>query len=155
MTVKQRQRVDSWQRLIELIDSRQPKDVIAALRERERRLTEGWKNQPKNQSSLAWLIQSDYPIRDVATLLRGLYRPRRRGKPGGACWRWTRPHYLVAWLVENQPRAERTDKLITAKIRTINGWWIMRGKMPLDPEPGSRDHERVKALLHGSKRRRL
>jgi hypothetical protein len=31
----------------------------------------------------------------------------------------------------------------------------MRGKMPFDPEPGSRDHERVNTLLHGSKRRRL
>lgn len=119
------------------------------------KIRDAWKQPQKNPSSLALLIRSDYPIKDIAALMRNLYRPRRRGKPGGAHWRWTLPLQLAAWLVGRLPRAERTDKAIADVIRILNGWAFRRGKRPLDSRPGSRDHERVKTLLRGSRRQRL
>ena len=160
MTVKsRRQPVRSWQQLIEIIDSRQPREITAALREREKRLTESWKNHPpREMEALAWLMRSDHPIKDIAVLLRQMHRPRRRskpGKPGGRHLRWQRPHYLVAWLVESWPHAKRTDVEISSMISTVNSWHLMQGKRPLDPEPSKRDHDRVKTLLRESKDRRL
>jgi hypothetical protein len=130
----------------------------AARREYEKRLTEAWKKGPRQQSSLAVLIQSDTPIKDVAAALLHQYGPRRPGKPGGWHLRWQRPHYLVAYMVERtSPRRALhmvTDQFISRWIEAINGWAFMRDKTKLDPEPGSRDHERVKKLLRGSKRQR-
>ena len=143
--------IPKLQRLIEEIERQQPEETVAARREYEKRLTEAWKASHQ-QSSLAILIQSDIPIKDIAAALRGECKSRRRGKPGGQHQRWQRPHYLVAWLAE---RSYRTDASITHWINVINGWAFMRGKPPLDPEVGSGDHERIKMLLRGSKRRRL
>jgi hypothetical protein len=128
--------------------------AAAARRERDRRLYEAWKKPPRQQSALAFLIQSDVPIKDVAVALRREVEPRQRGKPGGRHLRWLRPHYLVAWLVEQSSNKYSTDALITWWINYINGAF-MRGKPLLDLRTGSRDHERVKMLLRGSKRRRL
>ena len=96
--------------------------------------------------------------RDLVGVLRSLKawnKKRPRGKPGGVHLRWQRPHYLVAWLVERLPRSKRTDERVSHFIRMISGWAFRRGKPPLDPHPGGIDHERVKALLRGSKSRRL
>jgi hypothetical protein len=122
----------------------------------EKELTEAWKNPPRLKSSLAVLIQDpDCPPKEIAVLLRRLCGPRRVGKPGGWHLRWRRPHYLAARLIESRPPSERTDNLITDAIRTINGWAFMRGRQPLDAAVGSRDFERVRTLLRGSKARRL
>lgn len=156
MTSKSRQR-DGWQELIEFIDSRKPQNVITALRARDRRLTQAWKHRPQ-ESGLASLIRSfDCSIEDIAKGLVALYQPRqrKRGKPRGQYLRrMTRPHYLVAWMIEMR-RAKVTDELVSEHIRLANDWAIMRGRRPLDPRPGSDDHLRVCTLLHGSKRRRL
>jgi hypothetical protein len=171
---------DILQQLIEKIDRQKPKATAAAQREYEKRIGEAWKQPPPQQSALAFLIKSDAPIKDVAAALLHQYEPRRPGKPGGPHLRWQRPHYLVAWLVERyQDDSLRlsddgmamaamtdiclspagiewsTDELITHWINVINGWAFMRGRPPLDAGPGSRDHERVRTLLRGSKCRRL
>jgi hypothetical protein len=167
--------VSTLQQLVEEIE--ELKGTAAARRERDRRLDEAWKKPPRQQSALAFLIQSDVPIKDVAVALRRECESRRAGKPGGL--RWRLPHYLVAYLVERWRSRLRlsddgmamaamteiclppsgvewsTDELITYWIKYTNGWAFMRGKTPLDPEIGGRDHERVKTLLRGSKRRRL
>jgi len=148
--------VPKLQRWLEDIDRLEPNATAAARRESEKRLTEAWKKPPRQQSGLAILIQSDVPIKDVAAAVRRACEPQRVGKPGGQHLRWQRPHYLVAYMVEQSPCDEHSeDELITRWINGINGWAVMRGKKPLDPEPGEWDHERVKALLLGWKRRRL
>jgi hypothetical protein len=146
--VTTRRRVDSWQQLIESIDSRKPKNVIAALRKRNQRLTESWKSPPR-RSALAWLlIYNDCPIKDIAALLRPRkQKPGKGGNPGGL-YRRLKPHYLAALIVEKYPHAERTDGLISTVIRLINDDLCMYGKTPLDPRPGSDDHLRIRTLLH-------
>jgi hypothetical protein len=122
--------------------------------ERDRRLAEAWKAPPKRESSLAILIREpSVPIGRVADVLRAQFAKRGRGKPGGAHWRWTKPHYLIAWFIE-QSGAERTDGCISAWIDRVNGWAMMHNRK-LDPQPSSRDHTRVRELLRGSKIRRL
>jgi hypothetical protein len=147
------------QQLFEEIQLQEPEEVAAARRERDKRLAEAWKKLPRQESDLAILIRSDVPIKDVAVALRRQFEPQRQGKPGGRHQRWRLPHYIVAYWVERSERApcaERsTDESITHWINVINGWAFMRGKPPLDPVVGERDHERVKTLLRGSKRRRL
>jgi hypothetical protein len=160
-------RFDNLQQLIEEIE-RKPEETAAARREYEKRLTEVWKKPPRQQSALAFQVQSDVPIKDIAGALRYQCEPRRPGKPGGRHLRWQRQHYLVAWLVERGPTLPPevcceaaiashtgTDELISHWINVINGWAFVRGKRPLDPRVGSGDHERVKMLLRGSKQRRL
>jgi hypothetical protein len=151
--------IPKLQQLIEEIERQEPEEVAAARRERDKRLTEAWKKPPRQQSALAILIQSDVPIKDVAEALHRQFEPQRQGKPGGRHQRWRLPHYIVAYLVERSERSPCTersrDELITHWINVINGWAFMRGKPPLDPVVGERDHERVKTLRRGSKRRRL
>jgi hypothetical protein len=146
------------QQLIEEIERKEPEETATARREYEKRLTEAWK-KPYLPSSLAILIHSDVPIKDVAETLRRQCEPQRQGKPGGRHQRWRLPHYIVAYLVERSERSPCTersrDESITHWINVINRWAFMRGKRPLDPEVGSGDHERVKVLLRGSKHRRL
>jgi hypothetical protein len=123
--------------------------------ERDRRLAEAWKAPPKQESGLAILIRDpSAPIEHVADVLRAECAKRGRGKPGGAHWRWTKPHYLIAHFIE-QSGAERTDGCISDWIDKVNGWAMMRNRKRLDPQPSSRDHTRVRELLRGSKRRRL
>jgi len=123
--------------------------------ERDRRLAEAWKAPLKQESSLAILIREpSVPIKRVADVLRAECARRGRGKPGGAQWRWTKPHYLIAYFIE-QSGAERTDGCISAWIDRVNGWAMMHNRQRLDPQPSSRDHTRVRELLRGSKRRRL
>ena len=123
--------------------------------ERDRRLAEAWKAPRKQESSLAILIREpSVPIERVADVLRAQFAKRGRGKPGGAHWRWTKPHYLIAYFIE-QSGAERTDGCISAWIDRVNGWAMMHNRQRLDPQPSSRDHTRVRELLRGSKRRRL
>jgi hypothetical protein len=117
--------------------------------EYKKRLTEAWKKKPP-QSGLAILIQQlDVPIKVVAEVLRREYPRRRVGRPAGR--RWESPHYVVAYMVKRtSPRQAPhmiTDEFISRWIEDINGWAFMRGKSPLDPEPGSREHERVPRLL--------
>ena len=112
---------------------------------RDRQLVEGWKAPVKQESGLAILIRDpSIPSKRVANVLRAECAKLPRGKPGGAHWRWTKPHYLIAYFIE-QSGAERTDGCISVWIERINGW----------AQPGSRDHMRVRELLRGSKRRRL
>ena len=119
--------------------------------ERNRQLAEGWKGPPKQVSSLAMLIREpSVLIKRVAGVLRAECAKRGRGKPGGAHWRWTKPHYLIAYFIE-QSGAERTDGCISAWIDTANGWAMMHNRHRLDPQPWSRDHMRVRELLRGSK----
>jgi hypothetical protein len=121
--------------------------------EYKKRLTEAWKKKPP-RSGLAILIkQFDVPIKFVAEVLRREYPRRQVGRPGGL--HWESPHYVVAYLVNASPAKRRTDELITHLIKTINKGLAMRRKPPLDPEPDSRDHERVKRLLRRLKRQRL
>ena len=135
---------------------RRVRDVRHAIySERDRRLAETWKAPRKQESSLAILIREpSVPIERVADVLRAECAKRGRGKPGGAQWRWTKPHYLIAYFIE-ESGAERTDGCISAGIDRINGWAMMRNRRRLDPQPSSRDHTRVRDLLRGSKRRRL
>jgi len=81
------------------------------------------------------------------------------GKPGGRHLRWQQPHYVVAWLVERTSPcdARSEDELITHWMKFINTWAVMQmpGRKPLKTAMGSRDHERVKALLRRPKHRRL
>jgi hypothetical protein len=123
--------------------------------ERDRRLAEAWKAPLKEESSLAILIREpSVPIRRVADVLRAQCAKRRPGKPGGAQWRWTKPHYLIAYFIE-QSGAERTDGCICEWIDRVNRWAMMHDRQRLDPQPSSRDHTRVRELLRGSKRRRI
>jgi len=123
--------------------------------ERDRRLAETWKAPRKQESSLAILIREpSVPIERVADVLRAECAKRGRGKPGGAQWRWTKPHYLIAHFIE-QSGAKRIDGCIRDWIDTVNGWEGMRNRQRLDPQPGSRDHARVRELLRGPKSRRL
>jgi hypothetical protein len=123
--------------------------------ESDRRLAEAWKAPRKQESSLAILIREpSVPIERVADVLRAECAKRGRGKPGGAQWRWTKPHYLIAYFIE-ESGAERTDVCISAWIDRINDWAMMHTRQRLDPQPSSRDHTRVSELLRGSKRRRL
>jgi len=144
---------------IEEISRQEPKETAAARREYEKWLTEAWKKKPRQPSCLAVLIQQpDVPIKDIAAVLRWQCAPQWAGKPFGPHLRWQRPHYLVAWLVELSSCAEQSkdkDESIRYWIKNVSRWAFMRGKTPLDPEPGGRDHERVKTLLRGPKRRRL
>jgi hypothetical protein len=127
----------------------------ATYSERDRRLAEAWKAPPKQESSLAILIREpSVPIERVADVLRAECAKRGRGKPGGAHWRWTKPHYLIAYFIE-QSGAKRTDGCIRDWINTVNGWETMRDRQRLDPQPGSRDHARIRELLRGPKSRRL
>ena len=72
-------------------------------------LAEAWKVPLKQESNLAILIREpSVPIQRVADVLRAECAKRARGKPGGAHWRWTKPHYLIAYFIE-QSGAERTD----------------------------------------------
>jgi hypothetical protein len=146
--------IPKLQQFIEEIERQEPAETAAARREYEKRLDEAWKTPPRQQSALAFLIRCNVPIVDVAAALRRECEPRRPGNPGGRYLRWQRPHYLVANLVEQSAWRSR-DESITNWINVINGWAFMRGKPPLDPAVGSDDHERVKMLLRGSKRRRL
>jgi hypothetical protein len=146
---------DELQELLDIIESRQPEQVKAARREYEQRLTNAWKKPYKARSSLAILIQDpDVPIERVAAVLCAECAKRGRGKPGGAHWRWTKPHYLIAWFIE-QSGAEPTDAYISTWIDIANGWKMMHDRQRLDPQHGSRDVLRVRELLRGSKRRRL
>ena len=96
--------------------------------ERDRRLAEAWKAPPKQESSLAILIREpSVPIERVADVLRAECAKRGRGKPGGAHWRWTKPHYLIAYFIE-QSGAERTDGCISAWIDRVNGWAMMHNR---------------------------
>ena len=123
--------------------------------ERDRRLAEAWKAPPKQESSLAILIRDpSVPIERIADVLRAECAKCGRGKPGGAHWRWTKLHYLIAHLIE-QSGAKRTDGCIRDWINTVNGWETMHGRQRLDPQPGSRDHARIRELLRGPKSRRL
>jgi hypothetical protein len=90
----------------------------------------------------------------IADVLRAECAKCGRGKPGGAHWRWTKPHYLIAHFIE-QSGAKRTDGCIRDWINTVNGWETMRDRQRLDPQPGSRDHGRIRELLRGPKSRRL
>jgi hypothetical protein len=127
----------------------------ATYSERDRRLAEAWKAPPKQESSLAILIREpSVPIERVADVLRAECAKRGRGKPGGAHWRWTKPHYLIAHFIE-QSGAKRTDGCIRDWINTVNGWETMRDRQRLDPQPGSRDHARIRELLLRPKSRRL
>src|SRR6185436_5747137 len=93
--------------------------------ERDRRLAEAWKAPRKQESSLAMLIREpSVPIARVADVLRAQCAKRERGKPGGAHWRWTKPHYLIAWFIE-QSGAKRIDGCISAWIDRVNGWAMM------------------------------
>jgi hypothetical protein len=135
---------------------RRLRDVRRAIySERDGRLAEAWKAPLKEESSLAILIRApSVPIERVAGVLRAVRARRRPGKPGGAHQRWTKPHYLIAYFIE-QSGAERTDGCISTWIDWVNGWKMMRDRQRLDPQPCSRDHTRVRELLRGSKRRRV
>jgi hypothetical protein len=61
---------------------------------------------------------------------------------------------LIAHFIE-QSGAKRTDGCIRDWINTVNGWETMHGRQRLDPQPGSRDHARIRELLRGPKSRRL
>jgi len=123
--------------------------------ESDRRLAEAWKAPRKQESSLAIIIREpSVPIERVADVLRAECAKRGRGKPGGAHWRWTKTHYLIAYFIE-ESGAERTDVCISAWIDRINDCAMMHNRQRLDPQPSSRDHTRVSELLRGSKRRRL
>jgi hypothetical protein len=123
--------------------------------EYKKRLTEAWKEKPP-RSGLAILTQQfQVPIEVVAEVLCREYPRRRVGRPGGL--HWESPHYVVAYMVAGS-RAERrmaTNEGISDWIEAINRWAFMRGKTALNPEPGSRDHERVKRLVPRLKRQRL
>ena len=81
--------------------------------DRDRGLAEAWKVPLKQESNLAILIgEPSVPIQRVADVLRAECAKRARGKPGGAHWRWTKPHYLIAYFIE-QSGAERTDGSIS------------------------------------------
>ena len=88
---------------------RRLRDVRRAIySDRDRGLAEAWK-VPLKQEPLAILIREpSVPIQRVADVLRAECAKRARGKPGGAHWRWTKPHYLIAYFIE-QSGAERTD----------------------------------------------
>src|SRR3954453_20095851 len=92
---------------------RRLRDVRRAMySERDRRLAEAWKAPLKQESSLAILIREpSVPIKRVADVLRAECARRGRGKPGGPQWRWTKPHYLIAYFIE-ESGAERTDGCI-------------------------------------------
>jgi len=123
--------------------------------ERDRRLAETWKAPRKQESSLAILIREpSVPIERVADVLRAECAKCGRGKPGGAHRRWENPHYLIAHFIE-QRGAKCTDGCIRDWIDKVNGWEGMRNRPRLDPQPGSRDHARVRELLRGPKSRRL
>ena len=127
--------IPKLQQWIKEIERQEPGDTAAARRECQKRLTEAWK-KPYLQSSLAVLIQSDVPIKDVAETLRRQCEPQQRGKPGGQIQRWRRPHYLVAYLRSEQCAERSRDKSITHWLNRANGWALMRGKPPLDPSVG-------------------
>jgi hypothetical protein len=135
---------------------RRLRDVRRAIySERNLGLAEAWKASPKLESSLAILIRDQsVPIKRIADVLRAECAKCGRGKPGGAHWRWTKLHYLIAHFIE-QSGAKRTDGCIRDWIDTVNGWEGMRNRQRLDPQPGSRDHARVRELLRGPKSRRL
>ena len=135
---------------------RRLRDVRRAIySDSDRQLAEGWKGPLKQESSLAILIRDpSVSIKRVADVLRAECAKRARGKPGGAHWRWTKPHYLIAYFIE-QSGAKRTDGCISAWIDWFNGWEMMHKRQRLDPQPGSSDHARVRELLRGPKRRRL
>ena len=69
--------IPKLQQLIEEIERQEPAETAAARREYEKRLTEAWK-KPYQPSSLAILIQSDVPIKDVAEALRRQCEPQQR-----------------------------------------------------------------------------
>ena len=93
---------------------RRLRDVRRAIySDRDRGLAEAWKVPLKQESNLAILIREpSVPIQRVADVLRAECAKRGRGKPGGAQWRWTKPHYLIAYFIE-QSGAERTDGSIS------------------------------------------
>jgi hypothetical protein len=149
------------QRLIEQLDCEKPEETVAAWREYDRALTEAWK-KPRQESPLAFLIRSDVPIEDIAAALKRRYASRGKGRPGGAHTRWLLRHLVIAWYVEQatpRPRDKFDKERITRWIDESNSWaaWLRPSpkRRRLDPQPGSRDHERVVALLRKSKRRRL
>ena len=120
---------------------RRLRDVRRAIySDRDRRLAESWKGPPEAGKHLAILIREpSVPVQRVADVLRAECAKRGRGKPGGAHWRWTKPHYLIAYFIE-QSGAERTDGCISTWIDRTNGRATMHKRQRLDPQPGSRDH---------------
>jgi hypothetical protein len=146
---------ERWIEALDFLAERVRPATAAARRQAEKELTEAWK-KPRRGSAPALLLRTyDIPIETIATVLRRDCSDEHAGPGRGEHTRWTRAHYLVAWYIEALPRRQRTNGAITRMIAFVNKGLSVRGKPTLDPEVGSCDHNRVKELLRGPKRRRL